>query len=342
MLNYYYNNLSSAGKAVFDALKIGLQNFEKEIKITRSAKAQDIQDAVYAIKKDLPAFFHVDYAFSYTLAPFASVIPTYLYHKEEYEDMMSSVKYERAAIIKAIPGFSQKSELHKCIAIHNLMTKHITYDYEQLEHEYPEGNPLSYTIYGALVRKKAVCTGFALAFKYLCESSGVNCFMVTGQSLRTGEDHAWNMIKIGGRYAHVDVTWDAIYSQHSDACRYDYFGMTDAECAAEKAFSGFPPANDTSNLDFFSSTGRLIENPTQLQEFLKKAIKEKPDTIYFKLKATRGLSEETLQKLTQTIDDAMGKILTSGGYYSGAPNEKLHIYFYNVEYATSPFKKVKK
>ncbi len=339
MLSFYYNKLSSEGKAVFDALKIGLQSFEKEIKIACPVKPQDIQDAFYAIKKDLPTFFHVDYAFNYTPAPFCSVTPTYLYHKEEYEDMMSSIKYETAAIIKAIPGFNKKSELHKCIALHNLMTKHITYDYEQLNYEYPEGNPLSYTIYGALVRKKAVCTGFALAFKYLCDSSGIDCLMATGQSLRTGEEHAWNMIRIGGKYAHIDITWDAIFSQHSDACRYDYFGMNDSDCALERKFSGFPAASDTANLDFFSSTGRLIESPAELQKFLEKAIKEKPDTIYFKLKATKGLTDEVLLKLARTIDNAMTKILTSGGYYSGAPNEMLHIYFYNVEYATLPFKK---
>ena len=183
MFNYYYDKLSPAGKSVFDSLKIGLQNFDKEIKITPSAKSQDIQDAVYAIKKDVPTFFHVDYAFNYSLAPFASVTPTYLYHKEEYEDMLSSLEYEKAAIIKAIPGFNQKSELHKAIALHNLMTKHIVYDYEQLEYEYPEGNPLSYTAFGALVRKKAVCAGFALAYKYLCDSSGV-CLLYTSPSPR--------------------------------------------------------------------------------------------------------------------------------------------------------------
>ena len=72
---------------------------------------------------------------------------------------------------------------------------------------------MSYTqsAYGALIRKKCVCQGFAEAFKRLMDAAGIACDVLYGQVTGSDGYHAWNLVCVGGAgsYYHIDVTWDA-------------------------------------------------------------------------------------------------------------------------------------
>lgn len=111
-------------------------------------------------------------------------------------------------------------------------------DYEKLKyfHDYlvlncetdPE-DEYADTIYGALVRKKALCEGYTKAFSYLCNLAGIENVIVTG---KTNVHHMWNMVKLGGNWYHVDVTWDKpddeLHKEYPDVILYQYFMVTDS------------------------------------------------------------------------------------------------------------------
>lgn len=62
-----------------------------------------------------------------------------------------------------------------------------------------------YTSYGALVQKRAVGEGFALAMKLLCDRLGVECIVVRG--MMNSVNHAWNIVKLeNGSFYHLDVS----------------------------------------------------------------------------------------------------------------------------------------
>lgn len=61
-----------------------------------------------------------------------------------------------------------------------------------------------YDLYGALVNHKAVCQGYAEAYQYAMRSYGIPTSVVTSDDAC----HAWNIVKIRGKWYHVDVTWD--------------------------------------------------------------------------------------------------------------------------------------
>ena len=111
-------------------------------------------------------------------------------------------------------------------------------DYEKLKyfHDYIVRNceaTTSYefadTIYGALVQGKAHCEGYSKAFSYLCNLAGIENVLVTGE---TYVPHMWNMVKLGGNWYHVDVTWDdpddQLHEEYSDVILYQYFMVTDS------------------------------------------------------------------------------------------------------------------
>jgi len=93
--------------------------------------------------------------------------------------------------------------------VHNKITKITGY---RLETDCTPGNEdLISTPYGALVKGQAVCEGYARAFKYLMDASGIPCVLVSGTAINSQgqeESHAWNYVQINENWYAVDVTWD--------------------------------------------------------------------------------------------------------------------------------------
>lgn len=57
--------------------------------------------------------------------------------------------------------------------------------------------------------KPVVCEGYAKAFKYLCDQTGIGCFIIEG-TLTSGNgskgNHMWNYVELDGKWYLVDVT----------------------------------------------------------------------------------------------------------------------------------------
>lgn len=103
------------------------------------------------------------------------------------------------------------------------------HDYLILNCETDTDDEYADTIYGALVRKKALCEGYTKAFSYLCNLAGIENVIVTGE---TYVRHMWNMVKLNGNWYHVDVTWDKpddnLHEKYPDVILYQYFMVTDS------------------------------------------------------------------------------------------------------------------
>ena len=130
-----------------------------------------------------------------------------------------------ASIIK--PGMS---DYQKVRAIHDYLVNNVNYDYANL---LSNTLPASvFTAEGALVQKSAVCQGYAEAFCLLAHKSGLYSEMVYGYANTVS--HAWNIVKIGSDYYHVDTTYDdpIINGQvvpDGSNISYDYFLLSDTE-----------------------------------------------------------------------------------------------------------------
>lgn len=61
-------------------------------------------------------------------------------------------------------------------------------------------SPNCWNAYGALINGKAVCEGYAEAFKLLCDEAGIPC------ALMYSTDHEWNAVKLNDTWYYVDVT----------------------------------------------------------------------------------------------------------------------------------------
>lgn len=100
---------------------------------------------------------------------------------------------------------SYTDEVSVILPLYKWIYDNITYDEEAYEkHLSGEKNyyDTSYTAYAAGVEHKAVCLGIAaFTYRYLTEM-GVECRIV-----RNGT-HAWNAVKVRGKWYETDMTWD--------------------------------------------------------------------------------------------------------------------------------------
>ncbi len=111
------------------------------------------------------------------------------------------------------------------------------YDREKYIHDalvqivtYNASAQVNQSAYSALVLGESVCAGYSRAFQYLMQRLGIPCYYCAGFA---GEDHAWNIVKQGGRFHNVDVTWD-----DTDPSTYTYYNKSDSDFASTHVRTG--------------------------------------------------------------------------------------------------------
>ena len=87
----------------------------------------------------------------------------------------------------------------------------------------------SHEILGPLGQGVSVCEGIAKAVKALCDALGLWCIVVISENnpdKGIRYRHAWNIVRIGGQYYHLDATFDNSLGGDG-VIRYDYFNLDD-------------------------------------------------------------------------------------------------------------------
>jgi len=104
------------------------------------------------------------------------------------------------------------SDYDKVKAIHDYIIKRVSYDQTYKK----------YTAYNALINKSSVCEGYASAAYRMFTDAGIESRIVTGTA--DGGGHAWNIVKVDGKWYNIDLTWDdPIMDNGEQTLRYDFF-----------------------------------------------------------------------------------------------------------------------
>lgn len=124
----------------------------------------------------------------------------------------NSTKAEDRQTDKAIDKYirslnTQKMTDYEIIKhVHDHICKKTTYAYEaagSVEDAYY--HPYAFSAYGALVKGRCVCQGYALAFYRICKELGYKARFVSSNNRG---NHAWNIVMLDNKYYVVDATWD--------------------------------------------------------------------------------------------------------------------------------------
>lgn len=198
--------------------------------IIPTCEEDEMERVVSAIRNDHPEFFYVgDLGYThYTMGgqvQRTTLNAKYLDSGSVIESQRRMVETEAKAIIDSIPAGAD--EYGKVKHVYESIIKMTEYDLNSPENQ---------TITSVLLYKRSVCAGYARTMQYILNKIGIPTTLVEGVSLKTGEQHAWNLCKLSDGYYYVDVTWgDASYTNNADgndkveSVNYDYLLVTSEE-----------------------------------------------------------------------------------------------------------------
>ena len=134
-----------------------------------------------------------------------------------------------------------KDEYTKIKAVHDYIVKNIKYDYSFNNH----------SAYNAIVNKKSVCQGYATLTYKMLKELGVETRYITGTG--NGENHGWNIVKIGSLWYNLDNTWDACYYE-SLGMNYTWFLKSNSDFSNHNRDSKYNTNTFNNNYPMSSSS----------------------------------------------------------------------------------------
>ena len=206
---YYYNNLPEGLHEIYREMYVHIMMNEDSGDIMSKVSADDFWKAYYAVLADHPEIFWVGSSAQIKESGLTKEVVSYSFETTVPTEARASMKenLEAAADGCIMQISADATDYQK-----------IKYVYEYLIDtvEYSSGSADSQNIQSALLYRASVCAGYSKAFQYILNRMGLFCTYVTG-TIKDGGDHGWNMVRIGGNYYYVDVTWgDPVFANRMD------------------------------------------------------------------------------------------------------------------------------
>lgn len=211
-----------------DMQKLYKQIYANALKCTISfspvvdVKVTQLKNVFEAVYNDHPELFWLQTGYSCKYVQNGDCLEISLQYypiTNKLETAQTEFKAQAGNILKGAEQFSNSYEKEKYV--HDALLSKTVYD---------KNADMNQSAYSAMVNGKSVCAGYARAYQYLLQQLGIPCYYCTGYS---GEDHAWNIVKLSDGYYNVDVTWD-----DTVPATYDYFNKSDRAMAGTHVRGG--------------------------------------------------------------------------------------------------------
>lgn len=217
---YSYNQLTEKQQYIYDAVISAAERLKTDVNFSSVMEitSTDYCDVYQQIFNDEHALFYIDakmqYAMNTNTKKLASAILFYKYSEDKIRSMQAEIEQEAAKVLDMITP--EMTDYDKVKLFYDYLAENVVYD--KTEENCRD-------IYGVFVKKKAICGGYSKAFSYLCDKVGIESLTKTGDA--DGEAHMWNMVKLGGQWYNIDITYAVTESALGKYVRYDYFCVTD-------------------------------------------------------------------------------------------------------------------
>ena len=209
-------------------------------------------------------------------------------------DKLSEIDQEICNTIQSVINVSIKEDMtdyEKVKKVHDFIINTCEYDTSTDDpYQLPD---VSFRIEGVILKEVAVCMGYAETFELFMNLLDIENKFVVGDA--DGISHAWNMVKLDGKWYHVDTTWDdPTVDGGKQVLRYNYFLITDEQISADHVWNrGDYPKCDSKDLMYKVYEGNILttvdEYSAKFTELYDKGLKNitllypentKPDTAF--------------------------------------------------------------
>ncbi|MCR5204572.1 MAG: hypothetical protein K6E47_05920 [Lachnospiraceae bacterium] len=205
--SYNYKGVARSQQEIYDLINTAVKSGKGEIYFETAINPNFLD--LFTIMENATA--NGDYAgceiyamrYEYNYSPNGYTVHLHLSDPSRIESFLTEIRVKRIA-----SKFEDLSDYEKIKGVHDylvLLNRYVAF----------EGGA-----YSALFKGRSSCTGYAFAFYAIMRELGIDV------TLEIGSAHAWNRVKLDGKWYNMDVTWD---DNGVDEVSYNYFLKCDAD-----------------------------------------------------------------------------------------------------------------
>lgn len=241
--NYFYNQLSSEEKALWDRLDglclsylTSTRNAEyttiNNTSFCRTALVSignldisKVMDVAYMFRISNPQYYFLD---NQVCTSYIEQLNGY----RKYTDVGfgiytafqngSARKTATAAVKSQVNAWETEvaacsTEIAKVKKIHDLICNKVIYNGRYYNNDFDEDTEYSQSAYSVFCLNETVCAGYSQAFTMMCNGAGIDTIAVTSDT------HQWNKIRLNDSWYNMDLTWD-----DGSTIYYEWFARSDS------------------------------------------------------------------------------------------------------------------
>lgn len=310
-----YDQLTSEQKITYDEILMGIENYSNEIYLSQKVYQEDLEKVYDAIMNTATVELILttrkyDYKYDNITGEISKVRPNYSVSIEERNRMVEQVQLVTNDIVNSVQGLDTFETLK---TFHDYIITHC--DYEKSSENYSNA-------YGVFIEGKAVCEGYARAFKYLCDMVNIPCELVLGIA---EIDHMWNLVKVDNEWYHIDVTWDDPENKGGDYIGYSYFNVSDSQIFTNHVIDDVPqfPSATATDMNYFKHNNVCAYTSEELYNLIYGEIYKScidGDKYVYVSVSSKDVFDDTLEVLKENNWYVMYNIIKNA--YSTANSSK--------------------
>jgi transglutaminase/protease-like cytokinesis protein 3 len=254
--NEYYNAVKNAMANYESQLTLNISNYDKSI------YNLDVIDHIVEDSPELMVWYNSAKATIQSRSDGTSIFTINFNYSDTRENIIEKDEEINNKIEEIVDKVTspEMEDYEKELALHDYVVNNTKYD-ERADTDIDSMPMESYNAYGVLINGVGVCQGYADAMYRLLKAAGIENEIAVG-SANNGTGwvaHAWNIVKIQGKYYQLDSTWDdPVASNGENILSHSYFNVTDSKLSADHQWdrSQYPECNST---DYNYNRIKIIE-----------------------------------------------------------------------------------
>lgn len=271
---YYYGQMNREEQEAYRGMFAGFCEIASEISVRRLDNRQ-LSDVFFRLRLDHPEIFYVE-SFQYRFtedSQYVRMKPSYMFEKKKIKEHQKALEGRINRLTRQAQG-KTKEEAEQFI--HDFICENVTYD--KLKKQY------SHEIIGPLQHGVGVCEGIAKTVKILCDRLNIECIIAVSEAAPDQGikyRHAWNVVKPGKTWYHLDATFDNSLGRYG-AARFDYFNLGDRELFRDHQKLLYPvPACPDSGSFYYREQRLSLTKEEDVARRLKTALRKKQPYFVF-------------------------------------------------------------
>lgn len=246
-------------KEMADAMYAYYSSFSPTFEIQYKGDTQRIEQLVEeayenAIKRDDYVYGHIS---KHSIRFEYGRKTAKIFGEQSYLMTPEQASYVEMNVQEIVASINKKSlsDVEKVRAVNDYIVANTAYT--------DQTNASPHSAYTVLAEHGGVCQGYALLAHSMLQKLGLETKYIVGYVGQEG--HAWNLVKLGGQWYHLDTTWNDPVPDRKGAVRYQYFLVDDRTMAKDHTWiaKDYPKATSTMysyfhNIDFAAQVGQQI------------------------------------------------------------------------------------